>query len=123
MHDETTINISPDPSYIKKSFEHFGIELGGALQMTPTGDFRIDSEAPDYASVLGALTGQLLADYASGTMVLPSNVKALQDVERTLKGVLGTRMTPEARLEVDEAIERLQGVITNLDGLLGPVAS
>lgn len=121
MNDKKTISIAPAPKLIQDAFEHFGIELGGALQITPTGDFRIDSDAPDYASVLSKLTGQILADYASGTMVIPSNVEALQGIEKSLGDIRRRFDFDEltSRQMVDEVQERLQGVITNLDGLLG----
>lgn len=125
MTNPKTINITPDPTYIKKAFEHFGIELGGALQMTPDGNFRIDTDAPDYAEVMGVLTGQILADYALGTMVVPSNVQALRTVHDGLAGAnrrWGIRLDETGLREaLEEATESLASVTANLDGLLGPV--
>lgn len=126
MTDPKTISITPDPSYIKKAFEHFGIELGGALRMTPTGDFTIDTDAPDFPDVMSKLTGQLLADYATGTMVIPSNVQSLQGAHRALgelSRIYGIRMGEGAAETLSEAVESLESVIGNLDGLLGPTTS
>lgn len=115
------ISIAPTPELTRTAFAYFGIELGGVLKMRPDGGMAFDTEAPDLAQVLSILTGQILADHVTATMVLPSNVKALQDALRALRAVSASGAlsgTYDYYGEVEESIERIESVVENLDGLM-----
>lgn len=117
MDAPTTINIRPTASLVEAAFEHFGIELGRALSLRPDGYFTIDPDARDFPEALSKLTGQVLADYTTATIVLPSNAQALKAIRSDLRHL--PVLDAEASATLTELVERLDSVIDNLDGLMG----
>jgi len=123
MSDEQkTISIAPAPELVERAFAYFGIELGPerALKVGEKGLMGLDPEAPDFPEVLDKLTGKVLADYIAASMVLPSNVQGLREALRTVYEVKRRLGSSEDREDLMEAIERLESIAANLDGLMAP---
>jgi hypothetical protein len=112
-----TIDIRPTPTLIEQAFERFGVPLGGALKLDAKGTLSCTPEAEDFPEVMSKLTGLLLADFATATMVLPSNVRALRGAVETMESLLRSRraMGPRRRWETSWSAWRV--VADNLDGL------
>lgn len=116
-----TINVRPAPRLIEAAMEHFEIPLGGALKVLASGSLDVDTEAEDFPAVVSALTGVVLADYATATMVIPSNVRALQQALDAL-----IHITPESKIdqaEYDGHLDTIQSVVRNFDGLMARVSA
>lgn len=116
MTDPKTISIAPTAELIRSALAHFGIE---GVTVSEDGTVAMPDDETQARAVMSTLFGEILAAHTVATMVLPSNVRALREISQELSG-LSAQIGVASSEELGEQVERLNDIIANLNGLMGP---